>query len=185
MLNLSYPDQVYSSDNPPSNETLKGDLSAIETAHNSLETEVSALQALVMEAVYPVGSYYFNGAVDTNPATLLGFGTWVAVSDKMIVGKGSTFATLLATGGATTANLAHVHTTPNHSHTYSGTTGTTGINFYANEGDENHPTPDTNHSHTYSGTTSSNNGGNTGSGGSSTQSIMNPYEVACIWRRTA
>ena len=31
-----------------------------------------------LQAVYPVGSIYINAAVSTNPATLLGFGTWAA-----------------------------------------------------------------------------------------------------------
>src|SRR5690606_23156790 len=37
---------------------------------------------------YPVGSYYFNYSNSTNPSTLLGFGTWVQVRGRVIVGQG-------------------------------------------------------------------------------------------------
>ncbi len=65
----------------------------------------------------PVGTIVTLG-VSTNPATLYGFGTWTAITDKVIVGKGSTgtFATLDATGGSETVTLttaqmpAHYHT---------------------------------------------------------------------------
>lgn len=53
----------------------------------------------VLKKVYPVGSYYINETNSTNPATLLGFGTWAAVADKMIMGVGATYAAG-STGGS-------------------------------------------------------------------------------------
>ena len=49
---------------------------------------LSAGSGLVtMAEIYPVGSIYINAAVTTNPATLLGFGTWVAFgTGRMMVG---------------------------------------------------------------------------------------------------
>jgi hypothetical protein len=49
---------------------------------------LSAGSGLVtMSDIYPVGSIYINAAVTTNPATLLGFGTWVAFgTGRMMVG---------------------------------------------------------------------------------------------------
>lgn len=45
---------------------------------------------LTMPDIYPVGSMYFNASNTTNPATLLGFGTWVSMgSGRMIMGSGS------------------------------------------------------------------------------------------------
>lgn len=44
------------------------------------------LKAEVYEAIYPVGSMYVNFTDNTNPATLLGFGTWTAVAGKFIAG---------------------------------------------------------------------------------------------------
>ena len=56
----------------------------------------------ILGLVYPVGSYYMNETNSTNPATLLGFGTWTAVTDKFIVARGSTYT---GTGGSAT----HTH----------------------------------------------------------------------------
>ena len=47
------------------------------------------LQAEVFEAIYPVGSQYVNFTDNTNPATLLGFGTWQAVVGRFVVGYDS------------------------------------------------------------------------------------------------
>ena len=38
--------------------------------------------ATMMNLIYPVGSQYVNYTVATNPGTLLGVGTWVAVTEK-------------------------------------------------------------------------------------------------------
>lgn len=62
--------------------------------------------------LYPIGSIYTNASVSTNPATLLGFGTWAAFgSGRVMVGidAGQTeFDTLGETGGD--KNLAaHKH----------------------------------------------------------------------------
>ncbi len=64
----------------------------------------------VLKKVYPVGSIYINASVSTNPATLLGFGTWSAFgAGRTLVGidSGDTdFDTVEETGGAKT----HTHT---------------------------------------------------------------------------
>lgn len=60
------------------------------------------------QSQYPVGSLYFNATDMTNPATLLGFGTWEAFgAGRVPVGKAATgsFATLGATMGAETHTL--------------------------------------------------------------------------------
>lgn len=63
--------------------------------------------------MYPVGTIYYNAGVDTNPATLLGFGTWVRWGNGRVpVGVDSTqteFDGVEETGGD--KNLqAHTHT---------------------------------------------------------------------------
>ena len=73
--------------------------------------------------VYPVGSIYTNASDSTNPATLLGFGTWEAfASGRVLVGKASsgTFATAGATMGAETHTLSSGEM-PTHSHEMYGT----------------------------------------------------------------
>ena len=71
----------------------------------------------VLGLIYPVGIVITLG-VATNPATLLGIGTWTAITGKVIVGKAGsgTFNTLDATGGANTHTLT-VAEMPAHTHT--------------------------------------------------------------------
>lgn len=61
-----------------------------------------------LQAAYPIGSIYMNASNSTNPATLLGFGTWSAfAAGRVPVGKATsgTFATAGATGGEETHTL--------------------------------------------------------------------------------
>lgn len=67
------------------------------------------LKVEVYESIYPVGSMYVNFTNDTNPATLLGFGTWQAVAGRMVVGYDATqteFNAAEKTGGDKTHNHA-------------------------------------------------------------------------------
>lgn len=83
----------------------------------------AGLAALVGNLLYPVGSIYTNSSVSTNPATLLGFGTWSAFgAGRVMVGfnSGNTlFDTAEETGGSADA-IAVSHT---HSFSASATTG--------------------------------------------------------------
>jgi hypothetical protein len=184
-----------------------------------------------IQAVYPVGALYIS-TLSTNPATLLGFGTWAAWgAGRMIVGRSSTdadFDTAEETGGSKTSSalIAHTHTVnpPNTTssgisanHTHSGTTGgqsqshnhsyTNLINGSYNgaNGDlgtglagsnAGRTTGDASQDHTHSFTTGNVSSDHThtvdiaqfdsGSAGSgSSFSIMNPYIVAYLWKRTA
>jgi len=69
--------------------------------------------------IYPVGSIYMNASDSTNPATLLGFGTWVAFgAGRVPVGIDATqteFDTAEETGGAKTHTLT-VSELPSHTH---------------------------------------------------------------------
>ena len=89
---------------------------------------VQDIAALVKEALFPVGSIYTNSSVSTNPATLLGFGTWTAFgAGRVMVGfdSGNTlFDTAEETGGSADAiTVSHTHTAtstvtdPGHNHT--------------------------------------------------------------------
>ncbi len=74
----------------------------------------------ILRSVYPVGSVYFNATNNTNPATLLGFGTWVAWGTGRVpvgVDTGqSEFNTQEKTGGAKTHSLSLAEM-PSHNHT--------------------------------------------------------------------
>jgi len=67
----------------------------------------------ILEAVYPVGSIYTNATNNTNPATLLGFGTWVAFgAGRVPVGfdAGDTdFDTAEETGGSKTTDTTDLN----------------------------------------------------------------------------
>ena len=168
---------------------------------NDLNTYVRDNILAMDDRFYPVGTVYIS-VVSTNPATLLGFGTWERIAEgKMLVGLDSSdtdFDTVEETGGSKTKDISHTHTYSNttssdgaHTHTYSGTTSAASNTYYSNAGDENVPTPYYTHTHTFSGTTSSNgahthtSSGTTAVGGSGTQDVMNPYYVVYIWKRTA
>jgi len=53
-------------------------------------TSVNVNMSAVFDVIYPVGSIYTNYNDDTNPGSLMGFGTWVSVATgRVIVGAGT------------------------------------------------------------------------------------------------
>jgi hypothetical protein len=130
-----------------------------------------------IESAYPVGSIYINAAVTTNPATLLGFGTWVAFgTGRMMVGynaSDSDFNSLQKEGGFKTHTLT-TSELPSHNHSITGNISRSGFSFEHHQTNARLPgeTFDTNP-----------NTGNTGGG--SAHNNMPPYIVAYMWRRTA
>ena len=68
-----------------------------------------------IQSSWPIGSIFIS-VVSTNPATLLGFGTWSSFgAGRVLVGLDTTdadFDTVRDTGGAKT----HTHSTPAHVH---------------------------------------------------------------------
>lgn len=74
----------------------------------------------ILNMIYPVGSIYMS-VNNVSPATFIG-GTWTALTDRVLIGAGSSYE-VNATGGA----ASHTHTTaamalteaqiPSHSHT--------------------------------------------------------------------
>jgi hypothetical protein len=81
-------------------------------------TGVGTMANLAIEVgklLYPVGSLYYNSSVTTNPATLLGFGTWTAFgAGRVPVGYNASnalFDALEETGGSADAiTVSHTHT---------------------------------------------------------------------------
>lgn len=136
--------------------------------------QVNALiAAAISSTVYPVGSYYINETVSTNPNTLLGFGTWVAVEDTFLVGLGSTYTT---TGGAATDSItvgtSNLPSTMTLSDTGCGNANdaVTGGTFLAGVDGA---------SDSRSITVSTG-----GSGASISVDTVPPYQAAYIWKRT-
>jgi len=144
------------------------------TQYVTTAVAAGALTAAAINAiVYPVGSIYFQVAVATNPATLLGMGTWVAYAEgRVLVGKASsgTFATLNGTMGAETdSHTLSISEIPSHTHDL------LGGGFDGSSGAE-------------PGSVRSSNlgaGGATGGGSAHTHDIVQPSIVVYMWKRTA
>ena len=84
-------------------------------ADSSTKIATTAFVQAALAAVYPVGSIYINATSATNPATLLGFGTWVAFgAGRVMVGLdagNAAFDTAEETGGSADAiTVSHTHT---------------------------------------------------------------------------
>lgn len=88
---------------------------------DTTQIATTAFVQAALEAVYPVGSVYVNASDATNPATLLGFGTWTAFgAGKVPVGidSGDTdFDTAEETGGVKEVTLTSAQSAlPSHTH---------------------------------------------------------------------
>lgn len=156
------------------------------TGASSVSAAVSNLSA----SIYPVGSVYINAGVTTNPATLLGFGTWTAFgAGRVLVGLNSSdsaFDTLQETGGSKDAILvSHNHTAtvtdPGHNHTT--------ISSFASVGPTNIPSGSNNDglqsAQTTSTATTGVSVGISTTGSSATNANLQPYITVCMWLRIA
>ena len=137
----------------------------------------SAIQAALQAAqvsVYPVGSIYINATDATDPATLLGFGTWAIFGAGQVpVGIDSSqveFDTAGKTGGSKDAVVVeHTHTTPPDILFGNQATGGNNIDgpgsIYAKINTDTRQTAST--------------------GVSGTNKNLQPYVVVYMWTRTA
>lgn len=133
-----------------------------------------ALSALILEAVYPVGSIYIS-VNSTSPQTLFG-GTWEAIQGKFLLGQSSAH-TAGSTGGEETHTLT-IGEMPEHTHPmYSG-----------NAGGDSEWTPDEGaylvDSVTQTKTTWWARLGMTYAGGGNAHNNMPPYLAVYMWKRT-
>jgi hypothetical protein len=152
---------------------------------NTTQIATTAFVTAALAAVYPVGSIYVNAAVSTNPATLLGFGTWEAFgAGRVMVGFNSSdalFDTLEETGGSKDAVVvSHTHTItdPGHSHTISNGLGLA-QNFGNGGGNDSNARSDPSLVANTTGISV-----NT-AGVSGTNANVQPYITVRMWKRTA
>ena len=130
---------------------------------------------------FPVGSLYFNDSDSTNPGTLLGFGTWVAIPGRFRIGVGDNgdgkkYAAQEEGGSKDAVVVQHNHgiTDPGHTHnTRSGANG----NGSGGYDDANYGFNTATFSST-TGITIDN------EGESGTDKNLPPYRAVYIWRRT-
>ena len=86
---------------------------------DQVSTVLTGQPAIPIDMIYPVGSIYMS-INNTNPSLLFG-GTWEQISDRFLLGAGTTY-TNGNTGGSATVTLtteqmpAHTHTGASHNH---------------------------------------------------------------------
>jgi hypothetical protein len=88
---------------------------------NTTKVATTAFVQAALAAIYPVGSIYTNATSSTNPATLLGFGTWTAFgAGRVMVGFNASdplFDAAEETGGSKDAiTVSHTHTVTDAGH---------------------------------------------------------------------
>jgi hypothetical protein len=138
-------------------------------------------------ALFPVGTIY-TATVSTNPATLLGFGTWTAFgAGRVLIGNGGGFSAGATGGSADAVVVSHTHTattdtTGSHSHSTKFGNLTGGNNFFGEARNNNAGTlassaMDAAGSHSHTFTTDS-------TGVSGTNANLQPYVVVYMWQRT-
>jgi hypothetical protein len=147
-----------------------------------------------LSTIYPIGTIY-TSTVSTNPATLFGFGTWVAFgAGRVLLGDGGGYSAGATGGSADAITVSHTHTAstsitdPGHTHTTTWNNINDFIQGSNSPGAEQSPDDiqgtfniATNSSTT--GITASTSITSTGSSG--TGANLQPYIVVYMWNRTA
>lgn len=141
---------------------------------------------VIKSALFPVGVIY-TATVSTNPATLIGFGTWTAFgAGRVLIGNGGGFTAGATGGSADAVVVSHNHTAtttitdPGHAHTLGFFTvgGTASDGMFSSASS----TVVTTNSATTGITASTT---NTATGVSGTNANLQPYVVVYMWQRTA
>jgi hypothetical protein len=171
-----------------------GTTAVTQSAGNSTTAlATTAFVQAALQALHPVGSIYINAGVTTNPATLLGFGTWTAFGAGRVMvglnGADALFDALEETGGSKDAVVvSHNHTAtstvtdPSHTHPFVGIAPAgTGANDRINASTVAGDLATTNSALT--GITVATSIGSTGS--SATNANLQPYITVAMWKRTA
>lgn len=172
-------------------------LTLAKTDSDQLLEAINKLAKLQAQAMYPVGSLYMNASDTRNPNVIFGFGTWVQISGRFIVGQDvsdTDFDTGAETGGAKTHNhggstggtALTVAQMPSHDHMLP-EGGTDYAVYGAANGQPNVTVEDFSSSTTSvrRSLTSDTGGGEAHSHAIGSASNLPPYFVAYIWRRTA
>jgi hypothetical protein len=160
--------------------------------NSSTALATTAFVQAALQALHPIGSIYINAGVTTNPATLLGFGTWVAFGAGRVPvglnGADPLFDALEETGGSKDATLvSHTHTITSSTDSAGTHTHNIGANGISASGGGGPLAGSTSsavsasagaHTHTVTSTASS-------AGTSATNANLPPYITVAMWKRTA
>ena len=157
-----------------------------------VQQEINAIPAVDLSSVYPVGSIYMNATSSTNPATLLGFGTWVSFgAGRVPVGidpSQSEFNTLGETGGAKTHTLTSAQSgLPSHYHRVfsRGSEPIEALTFQNNQNRRYHEGGGHTNQTTNAGTLDGETEMHSGANASQAHNNLQPYIVVYMWKRTA
>ena len=171
--------------------TTTAELNYVAGVTSGIQAQIDAKTTLAAarEAVYPVGSIYINASDATNPATLLGFGTWAAFgAGKVPVGIDSSdtdFDTAEETGGSKTHTLTEAEL-PTHSHALIANADSNADLTTSNQVAKRDLTGSHDQEYELHGTTTAATLGKSASTGSGdAHSIVQPYIVVYMWKRTA
>jgi hypothetical protein len=156
---------------------------------NTTQLATTAFVTAALQLIYPIGSIYTNASSATNPATLIGFGTWTAFGTGRVLvginGADASFDVLGETGGSKdSVVVSHNHTAtvtdPGHVHTYLDYPNNTNLSLDDIPG------------HIYGGTTTNTSSATTGitvantaAGVSGTNGNLQPYVVVNMWLRVS
>lgn len=160
---------------------------------NTTQLATTAFVTAALQAAYPVGSIYINATSSTNPATLLGFGTWTAFgAGRVMVGLDASdalFDTAEETGGSKDAVVvSHTHTAtvtdPGHTHVTTGHSDGIIDAFSGANGRYAYPKASGQNTTSDSSTTGIS-VTNASSGSSGTNANIQPYITVRMWKRTA
>lgn len=173
----------------PASGTLDNCTSNTETFGTSnTQLATTAFVQAALAALHPVGSIY-TATVSTNPATLLGFGTWTAFgAGRVLIGDGGGFSAGATGGAADAVVVSHSHTATvtdsGHFHTTTfllmdDTTGS-GVQGIG-DGDNSQGNVSYNTDTKTTGISVS----NSTAGVSGTNANLQPYIVVYMWNRTA
>lgn len=161
------------------------------TNTTQIATTAFVAAAAALSNIYPIGAIY-TSTVSTSPATLFGFGTWVAFgAGRVLLGQDGTTYVAGATGGSANAII------PSHTHTATTTITDNGhahgITLWPNDsgGASAGVAYGANAQGAQSGATASATTGITAAttvastGSSATGANLPPYIVVYMWNRTA
>ena len=155
-------------------------------------TTAAAITALVGNLLHPVGSIYINATNSTNPATLLGFGTWTAFgAGKVPTGfdaTNSNFNAAEKTGGSADAiTVSHTHTATDSGHQHAQNKdvylGLAGGTSFTTPGSDAILSAGVGNSYLTAVGNASISVSTTGSSG--TNANLSPYITVYMWKRTA
>jgi hypothetical protein len=185
---------------PQSNQLASSAAGTTQTfgTNNNLVATTAFVQT-ALQALHPVGSIYINATNNTNPGTLLGFGTWTAFgAGRVPVGFNAAdplFDTAEETGGSKDAIVvSHTHgatstsvvTDPGHTHTMLSKTEATAGGGQVPRYDGVGSITNTQAIQTATtGITVATSTVNASAGTSGTNANLQPYITVYMWKRTA